>query len=329
MHLTMRHDLRAAPFGAPHRELYRAGVDQSVWAEKVGFDTVMTHEHHCQDGYVPSPLIFSAAVAGATKRVRIQVLVALLPLYDPIRFAEDWAVLDLISEGRADVVVAVGYRQYEYDLFGIDFETRGKRMDEAVDVLKKAWSGEPFEYRGRTVQVSPTPYRQPRPPIYFGGNSKAAARRAAREGDGFFPAPNSTLMEYYRDETRRHGKPPGAEPITRGEGSIVFVAEDPARAWEQVGPYCLYQHNAYAAFADEWVTKSSEAQETRNFKPATTREELAALKTYVVVSPDECVRMAREHGGVTLQPLAGGLPPALARESLDLFERKVLPALGR
>lgn len=125
MKLIMRHDMRAAPFGAPHTDLYKTALDQSAWAEEVGFDVVVTREHHCGDGYIPSPLIFASAVAGRTSRIRIRVLVALLPLYDPIRMAEDLAVLDLLSEGRADAVLAVGYRRYEYGLFGVDFDARG------------------------------------------------------------------------------------------------------------------------------------------------------------------------------------------------------------
>ncbi len=328
MRLILRHDLRAAPFGAPHSALYKAAIDQSIWADKVGFHTIMTHEHHCEDGYIPSPLVLAAAIAGATRQARIEIRIALLPLYDPIRMAEDWAVLDLISEGRADVVVAVGYRRYEFALFGVDYDTRGQRMDEAIAIIKQAWTGEPFEYRGQTVQITPRPYRQPRPPIYFGGNSKAAARRAAREGDGFFPPPNSTLIDFYQQECRRLGKTPGPDGRMDHNGNIAFVAEDPAAAWDEVGRYLLYQHNAYAVFAVEAMSRSTEAQATFPFKPATTRQELADLRTYLIVSPDEAVRMAKESGVMVLQPLAGGIPPDLARKSLDLVERKVLPALG-
>lgn len=327
--LIMRHDMRAAPFGAPHAELYKAALDQSAWAEGVGFDVVATHEHHCDDGYIPSPLIFASAVAGRTSRIRIQVLVALLPLYDPIRMAEDMAVLDLLSEGRADVVLAVGYRHYEYALFGVDFDARGQLMDESVEVIKKAWSGEPFEYRGQTVQISPRPYRQPRPPIYFGGNSKAAARRAAREGDGFLPPVDAGLIDYYREQCRRYGKPPGEVPGGGQNANVVFVTEDPEKDWELVGPYCLYHHNAYGAFAQEALTQSKVAQEFPYARLASTREELEERKTYVIRTPEECVQMARGSGSLTFQPLAGGLPPELAWKSLKLVETKVLPELGR
>ena len=325
MNLIMRHDLRAAPFGAPHSELYSAALDQVEWAEKVGFTTAMTHEHHCDDGYVPSPLVFAAAMAGRTSRIGIEIRVALLPLYDPIRFAEDWAVLDLVSKGRADVVLAVGYRRYEFALFGVDFAARGKLMDEYVEIIKKAWTGEPFEYRGQTVQVTPTPYRKPRPPIYFGGNSKAAARRAAREGEGFIPPPNSKLIDYYHEQCALHGKEPGETRQQDAHGNIVYVTEDPERDWELIGPNALYCHNAYGTFALEAMEQAKAIKDAPYSRPAETREDMEALKSYIMVTPEQAVEMAREAGALVFQPLAGGIPPELAWKSLKLVEQKVLP----
>jgi alkanesulfonate monooxygenase SsuD/methylene tetrahydromethanopterin reductase-like flavin-dependent oxidoreductase (luciferase family) len=327
MKLIMRHDLRSAPFGAPHPELYSAALDQAAWAEEVGFDTVMTHEHHCEDGYVPSPLLFAAAIAGRTRKIHIEIRIALLPLYDPIRMAEDWAVLDLVSRGRADVVISVGYRRYEFALFGIDYDDRGRIMDESVAIIKKAWTGEPFEYRGQTVRISPRPFRQPRPPIYFGGNSPAAARRAAREGEGFFPPPNSKLIEYYQAECARHGKPPGEVSRMDQNGNIVFVSEDVDRDWEEVGKYLLYAHNSYGKFAEEVATQTAAAKDWPYRQPASTHAELRAAKSFIMATPEECVRMAKESGVLVLHPLAGGVPPELSWRSLKLFETQVLPQL--
>nr|WP_232292102.1 LLM class flavin-dependent oxidoreductase [Frankia sp. QA3] len=106
--------------------------------------------------------------------------VIVLPLYDVLRAAEDLAVLDVISDGRLEVVVGAGYRPAEYAMFGRSFAGRGSQVEDAVPLLRRAWSGEPFDHRGTTVRVTPVPVHQPGPPVLLGGSSPAAARRAAR-----------------------------------------------------------------------------------------------------------------------------------------------------
>jgi alkanesulfonate monooxygenase SsuD/methylene tetrahydromethanopterin reductase-like flavin-dependent oxidoreductase (luciferase family) len=101
-------------------------------------------------------------MAARTSRIALWISALLLPLHDPIRLAEDMAVLDLISGGRLSIVTGLGYRPVEYDLFGKEWTRRGKLLDEALDVLVQAWTGEPFEYRGQMVQV--TPGRRSGPP---------------------------------------------------------------------------------------------------------------------------------------------------------------------
>ena len=104
------------------------------------------------------------------------------PLYDPLRLAEDIAVLDLSSGGRLITVAGIGYRPEEYAALGRDFERRGALQDEALETLLSAWTGELFDYRGRKVRVTPRPYTRPHPMLFVGGSSRPAARRAARLG---------------------------------------------------------------------------------------------------------------------------------------------------
>jgi len=326
MKLILRHDMRSAPIGASHRELFKAALDQCVWAENMGFDLVMTHEHHTDDGYMPAPITFAAAIAGRTTKIRIQVLVAILPLYHPLRLAEDLAVLDLVSEGRADVVLGLGYRPSEYEMFGVNFKVRGKLLDEGIEVLKQAWTGEPFDYRGTSVRVTPRPFRQPRPPIILGGNSVPAALRAARVADGFIPPDNPEILEIYLKECSRIGKEPGESELSAHSGIVAYISEDPDRAWERVGPYLLYANNAYSKFVDV-AKQDSAAAKDWPYRYVTSLKELRELKSYLILTPEECVHSAREKGLLMIQPLTGGIPPALAWESLGLCEAKVIPAL--
>src|SRR5690606_18182769 len=137
-----------------------------------------------------------------------------------LRLAEDIAVLDLASGGRVSYVVGLGYRPEEYAMFDREWKRRGKRMDASLEAMLAAWSGEPFEYEGRTVQVLPRPVSDP-PLLRVGGSGPAAARRAARLGLGFFPpVGDEALAQTYRDECARLDKPEGMVLMPSGPGSV-------------------------------------------------------------------------------------------------------------
>src|SRR5271169_1150584 len=117
--LSLKFDLRAPAFGADPADLYAAALDMCSWADAAGFDCVRFLEHHgSDDGYCPSPLVMAAAAAARTSRIRIRVRALILPLHDPLRIAEDAAVVDVISRGRLELVVAAGYVQSEFAMFG-------------------------------------------------------------------------------------------------------------------------------------------------------------------------------------------------------------------
>src|ERR1700710_1245607 len=142
LRLEIRYDLRAPDFGAPALDLYQAALDQCEWADNLGFESCTLMEHHAStDGYLPSPLVMAAAVAGRTKNLLIRVALMLLPLYHPLRAAEDLAVLDLVSNGRLRLMVGAGYRQEEYSQYGLSLSDRPALMVEAVEALKQAWTG--------------------------------------------------------------------------------------------------------------------------------------------------------------------------------------------
>ena len=143
---------------------------------------------------------------GATRRIAVTVSAVIGPLHDPLRLAEDIAVLDLLSGGRLVTVAGIGYRPEEYAQFDVDWKRRGRLQDEVLETLLKAWTGEEFEYRGRTVRVTPRPFSDPHPLLLVGGSSKAAARRAARLGLPFFPSAHLPELEaYYKERLAEYG----------------------------------------------------------------------------------------------------------------------------
>jgi alkanesulfonate monooxygenase SsuD/methylene tetrahydromethanopterin reductase-like flavin-dependent oxidoreductase (luciferase family) len=322
---TLRFYMRAPADGpAPAAELSAAALDMAAWADERGCALVFVSEHHASpDGYLPSPLVLAAAIAGRTRRVPIQVAALLVPLHDPLRLAEDLAVLDLVSGGRVSVVCALGYRPEEYAMFGRAMQGRGQRLEESLAAMRRAWSGEPFEYEGRTVRVTPRPRTPGGPPLFLGGRSEIAARRAARLGLGLIAeGGGDALRQVYLEACRKAGRRPGL-CVTPKPGAVTsaFVADDVELAWRELGPHLLHDATMYAAWMGEGHQAASKSC-------ARSVDELRAERgAYRIFSPEEAIAHARASRLLTLQPLCGGIPPALAWRHLELFGSKVLPAL--
>lgn len=303
---------------------YKAGLDMATFADQHGFMAVTNEEHHGADnGWSPSPLVTAGAILSRTKNIMVSISALLVPLHDPLRIAEDIAVIDLMSGGRLAVIGGLGYRPEEYAAHGKDWSKRGALMDECVDVLLKAWTGEPFEYRGTTVRVTPKPLSQPHPPFMIGGTSKAAVRRAVRFGLPIsFAAPVPELMSYYYELCEQEGKQGFATMPPHGFAHH-FIAEDPDKAWAEVGHHLLHEASTYAA----WQTPDIKSAVHSS---ASTPEELRAEGIYRIITPDEAIKLAKEGGdefSFALHPLCGGMPIDRGWEFLQLFVDKVLPAV--
>src|SRR6202000_2304375 len=154
---SMRFDMRAPDFGASPVELYEAAVDMCEWPETAGCLGAVICEHHSSpDGYLPTPLILGSAVAARTKQL-MMTLIVILPFYDPVRLAEEIAVLDLISKGRAGYVFGLGYRPEEYQHFGLDRKARGRIADEKLGLLRRLLAGEGGGEGGLRLKFAPPP----------------------------------------------------------------------------------------------------------------------------------------------------------------------------
>ena len=317
MLFMLRFDLRNPAFaGVAMSERVQAAIEMCGWADQRGGIYASLSEHHgVEDGYLPSPLTMAAAIAARTSTMRIGINALVAPFYDPIRLAEDAAVVDLISGGRLDLTIAGGYVADEFAMFDVPMAERPARVREAVATLRAAWTGEPFEYRGRTVRVRPTPAQPGGPKIILGGTSEAAARRAARIADGFIPS-ETTCWEFYRDECLQLGKPDPGPGMTI-DAAVVVLAEDPEAAWPELGPYFLHEVNTYGALQAGAGVKAV-------YEPVTGIDELRAGSQYRILTPDEYAAEIRELGFAGLHPMAGGIPPKLAWEHLHLFAETFL-----
>jgi alkanesulfonate monooxygenase SsuD/methylene tetrahydromethanopterin reductase-like flavin-dependent oxidoreductase (luciferase family) len=320
---VLRFDMRLRDGDSSAAALYRAAVEMTAFGERHGAALAMVSEHHASsDGYLPAPLVLASALAARTTRLPIQVAALLVPLHDPIALAEQMAVLDILSGGRVSYVCALGYRPEEYAMFGRDIRQRGKRMEACLAALKRAWLGEPFEFEGRRVHVTPRPLTPGGPPLVMGGNAPEAVRRAARLGMGMVTmGGDPTLDALYRDACSEYGTQPQLFVNPVGDSpNTCFIARDLDRAWREIGPYMLHDAEMYASWFKEMgsITKSS----------ALSVDSLRAENgNYRILTPEQAAERIRRHGALMLQPLCGGLPPELAWPSLELLANEVLPSV--
>ena len=310
------------PVAAARR--YQSALDMAAYADANGFDSVNVEEHHCADnGWLPSPLTMAAAIAARTETCSIGIMALLVSLYDPVRLAEDLAVIDLISNGRLNFVAGMGYRETEFKAMNKPYATRGAWMDHVLDTLLAAWADEPFEYNGELINVTPKPMQRPHPLFLVGGMSKPAARRAARRGLPFGPPIASPDLEaLYFEELAAHGHEGGYVHTPPADFSVLFIAEDPDRAWQELGEYFLVEAVEYSSWKEEGLQRPLEFE-------SSSVEALREEKRYEIITPEECIHRhkTREQFFATLHPLIGGMPLQRAWDCLKLYTEQVLPAL--
>jgi len=326
MELVMIFDMRAPAFGAPREDLYAAALDMAAWADDAGFDVIGFGEHHgAEDGYNPSPLVLAAAMAARTRQIRLRTAVLLASCYDPIRLAEDLAVLQILSRGRFELGLGFGYRPSEFAMYGRDVADRFDFTLETARVLKQAWTGDAFDYEGRPCQISPVPEKPV--PILLGGLAPKVARAAASVADGFIvPLFEPTVWVPYREECLKLGKPdPGEYP--RQGPTLLWVSEDPDAEWEWLAPHILHVLDSYS----RW-TAAAYGKPKGPYAGGMTAETVRESGAYKVMTPDEVIALIDDLGDFSslyLTPLFGGASPERGWKMLELFKHKVLPHVPR
>jgi probable F420-dependent oxidoreductase len=286
---------------------YDETIRLAVEAERLGFDSVWTTEHHfVDDGYMPSLLVVSAAIAAATSRIGIGTGVILAPLHHPLRLAEDAATVQLLSHGRLHLGLGLGWAENEFAGLGADPHRRGAAMDEILRILPQAWSGQPFTHEGSvysfpTLGVRPTP--QTPIPVLVGGGAEPAIRRAARLADGLFAnVPADAFVQqvgWVLDECERIGR----DPATFRFIHYSVLLPGPTRE-AAMGRY------REALWAMQWKYSDMEASGSRSLPaavpPPLTRsdEELTRGRATFAGSPDQLIEALldiRRRAGVPVE----------------------------
>jgi alkanesulfonate monooxygenase SsuD/methylene tetrahydromethanopterin reductase-like flavin-dependent oxidoreductase (luciferase family) len=240
MRVGIYSDLRnPAQWRRPWPSVYSRALDVVQNAESAGADSVWLSEHHFfDDGYLPQPLTFAAAVAARTRRVRIGTAVLLAPLRRAVQIAEETAIVDLLSNGRVELGLGAGYRVPEFQAFGADIRDRFRDTDDcAIKVRRLLQDG----------GVTPPP-AQERVPIWLGYTSSAGAERAGRLGEGLLAMGTRLLEPYLRGLADG-----GHDPSTgRMAGTInAVLADDPEAAWVRIKPHLGHQSHSYQVYAVE------------------------------------------------------------------------------
>lgn len=302
---------------------YQCALDMAAYADEHGFGSVNVEEHHAaENGWLPSPLTMAAAIAARTSQCNIGIMALLATLYDPVRLAEDIAVVDLISQGRLNFIAGMGYREIEFHIANKPFAERGKWMDHVLETLLLAWGDEPFEYNGKRVNVTPKPYTRPHPFFMVGGMSRPAARRAARLGLPFSPpVADPALSAYYYEQLEKHGKE-GFIYSPPADFSVLFIHRDPDAAWSSLGQFFLNEVVEYSSWKTEGVNRPLEFS-------SDSIDALRQEKRYEIITPQECLQRHRNRDDffATIHPLIGGMPLDEAWACLRLYTEEVLKPL--
>jgi alkanesulfonate monooxygenase SsuD/methylene tetrahydromethanopterin reductase-like flavin-dependent oxidoreductase (luciferase family) len=336
---------------AKGHDLYAGYIDLLAYAEELGFDGVCVNEHH-QNAYglMPSPNLIAAALTQRTKTCKIAVVGNALPLYNPpVRIAEEWAMLDVMSGGRLIAGMVVGGGP-EYFSYGVNpTEARG-RFREAHDLIIRAWTEPgPFEFRGRYYRLRyvnpwPVPLQKPHPPIWIPGMGSletmdyVAERRYGYMGIPFFHADVfKQVFAMFREACARHGYTPAPEQM--GWGVPVYVSTSDDRARKEFEPHLWYfakkLMKGITLTPPGYTSPKSAAAVARNLDKflanQTTWKQIEEGSFAIVGSPatvrDKILHLRREIGaGVMLTGCqAGSMPNEMARASMELFAAEVLP----
>jgi len=319
------YDCRRTPDSAmTMTDVYDATIEQSVLADQLGFDHVWFTEHHfLEDGYLPAFQPLAGAIAARTERIRISTDIALLPLYHPVRLAEELAILDHISHGRIELGIGMGYVPEEFAAFGVPLTNRVSMTEEGIDILRLAWGDAPFSYSGKryqldNVDVHPKPVQPGGPPLWIAAMSTPGAMRAARFGTHLLPqGKRSEVLDPYRQAVEESG----VDPATRRVGIIrsFYVSDDRERDWPTIRDAERFRMSVYNKFME--ATPDDYGW----------REPGGIPQGSFMGTVDECVNeivsFVQEYGVTDIA--SSGLPPGVDPDAmatnLDRLASEVLP----
>ena len=313
---------------------YRDAIEEVTRAEELGFDSAWMEEHHSVvDHYWPSPITVLAGFATRTSRMLLGTDIVVAPFHHPVRLAEDVAMLDVMSSGRAVLGAAIGYKPDEFALYGAELEKRGARFEEQLAILKGLWTQESFAFAGRYYQVEgrlePKPVQKPHPPLWIGGWGDITLRRAATLADNWIPGPTADLprllkgKRQFLDNRAAAGRtaPITEWPLTRD----VIIADSDAEARELAEQHIMISYRR--EYAGGWK---------HPFIDSSIATDLDRVKKdrFLIGGPEQVIRDLRpfveQYGATHLicRLFFPGMPHRHIMRELTLLAKEVMPAFA-
>ena len=323
-------------------QYFQDTLDLSILAEQLGYDSVWFGEEHFYSfGICPSPQIFLTALARETSRIRLGTAISLLPFENPLRKAEDFAMLDILSNGRLNFGVGRGLIAKHFEGFGVSLRESRARYEESLEIIRRAWTLDPVEYAGKFWQVpslslGPKPLQKPHPPIYRGTISRESFEGAAVAGDNVFIVPWLTAphpvvrkrVQRYRDLLKENGHSPKRSTCI----FFLFVDPDHQVAMREGKEVTHAYTRLFTSFIPpELLSKMSTSEPVRMFIEFTQAMPDQLEERAIVGTPAECRRRLHELNDefeldqVAFYFHAGGRDPKRARYGLELFAKEVMP----
>ena len=311
---------------------YREALEEVTRAEELGFHSVWMEEHHSvTNHYWPSPIPVLAGFATRTSRLVLGTDIIVAAFHHPVRLAEDVAMLDVISNGRFVLGIAIGYKPDEFSLYGVALEKRGARFEEQLAIMKALWTRDRVDFRGAyyTMQgrLEPRPVQQPHPPLWVGGWGDITLRRAATLADNWIPGPTADLQRLlagkrqFLERRRAAGLPDPTEwPLTRD----VIIADTDGQARELAEEHIMVAYRR--EYAGGW---------RHPFIDASIATDLDRLMEdrFIIGGPEQCLARIRrfiERYGMThliCRMFFPGMPHARILRGLELISREIMPAI--
>jgi alkanesulfonate monooxygenase SsuD/methylene tetrahydromethanopterin reductase-like flavin-dependent oxidoreductase (luciferase family) len=241
-------------YGRTPAQVYRNNLELIRVAEDLGFYSAYVAEHHFSEyGLVNDPMVFLAAAAVQTSRIRLGAGVMIVPLYSPLRLAENAAMVDVLSGGRLDFGIGRGYQPHEFHAFNVPMEESQARTDEAMEFLRRAWTEDDVTFEGkfhtyRNVSLSPKPIQQPHPPILTAAVSPSTFKRMGELGEPILTSPNFTPLELIKENFSAYRAALRARGANLADYDYplmqqCYVAEDEQRGYDEPQEAAMQYYN--------------------------------------------------------------------------------------
>ncbi len=328
----------------PHHDIHERVTREIIEAEELGFDSVWIAEHHFSNKYgiMPDPFSYLAYLAAKTSRIKLGAAVMVVPLHHPLRIVENAAFIDILSNGRFQLGLGSGYRPYEFEGLGVDFESRRERQAEAIPLILDGFhkkrvqaDGKFFKFKmDEQYEIFPQPVQQPHPPFFMGAGTDNSIVTAAKNGFGLMQSSLSSVdkirenVELYKSHMHEAPDPLNKNPAFGRVDVVrmVYVASTDAKAKEESEAGITHHMKTFMSGvnAGGYLGDVTEKENEEQFA-----YDMLAETTILHGSPDTVIRRIEEFRDAGTTSIMVHYPPYYGKQQtidmLRLFSKEVLP----